>query len=355
MVTLSMVTPLARHLHRRLIKHTRGHRLIPVRRCNLTVCSSRYVLSALHPMWQGPLAAPGGNRQSPIDIRVRKSVFDPHLEPLTLEYDPRTCSQVWNNGYSFLVEYNDTTDKSTLKGGPLEDTFRLCQFHFHWGESNAWGSEHTVDRRLFAAELHLVHWNSNKYKLFEEAVLEENGLAVIGVFLKIGKRHEGLQKLVDVLPAVRHKDSVVEFTSFDASCLLPANIDDYWTYAGSLTTPPLSEAVTWIIMKQPIEVSHDQLAVFRSLLFTSAEEEVQKSMVNNFRVQQPLKGRTMETIPETEVSPTLGSPAARESRTSTSVGNEGARGPASPPCGVLSCERRGRRRCLYIWAWCCLV
>ncbi|XP_055796401.1 carbonic anhydrase 5B, mitochondrial-like isoform X3 [Salvelinus fontinalis] len=246
-------------------------------------------------MWQGPLVAPGGNRQSPIDIRVRKSVFDPHLKPLTPDYDPRTCSQIWNNGYSFLVEYDDTTNKSTLKGGPLEDNFRLCQFHFHWGESNAWGSEHTVDRRLFPAELHMVHWNSDKYSRFEEAVMEENGLAVIGVFLKIGKRHEGLQKLVDVLPAVRHKDSVVEFTRFDPACLLPTNIDDYWTYAGSLTTPPLTEAVTWIIMKQHIEVSHDQLAVFRSLLFTSAEEEVQKSMVNNFRVQQSLQGRTVRS------------------------------------------------------------
>ncbi|XP_055790434.1 carbonic anhydrase 5B, mitochondrial-like isoform X3 [Salvelinus fontinalis] len=144
-------------------------------------------------------------------------------------------------------------------------------------------------------QLHMVHWNSNKYSRFEEAVMEENGLAVIGVFLKIGKRHEGLQKLVDALPAVRHKDSVVEFTRFDPACLLPANIDDYWTYAGSLTTPPLTEAVTWIIMKQHIEVSHDQLAVFRSLLFTSAEEEVQKSMVNNFRVQQPLSGRTVRS------------------------------------------------------------
>ncbi|XP_029613805.1 carbonic anhydrase 5B, mitochondrial isoform X1 [Salmo trutta] len=291
----SVLTPLARHIHRHLIKQTKGQRLIPVRRCNLTACSSKYVLSALHPMWQGPLVAPGGNRQSPIDIRVRKSVFDPHLKPLTPDYDPGTCSQIWNNGYSFLVEYDDTTDKSILKGGPLEDNFRLCQFHFHWGESNAWGSEHTVDRRLFPAELHMVHWNSNKYSRFEEAVMEENGLAVIGVFLKIGKRHEGLQKLVDVLPAVRHKDSVVEFTRFDPASLLPANIDDYWTYAGSLTTPPLTEAVTWIIMKQHIEVSHDQLAVFRSLLFTSAEEEVQKSMVNNFRVQQPLRGRTVRS------------------------------------------------------------
>ncbi|KAA8590551.1 hypothetical protein FQN60_017395 [Etheostoma spectabile] len=246
----------------------------------------------MHPMWQGPLAVPGGERQSPIDIAVRKSVFDSELKPLVTDYDPHTCQQIWNNGYSFLVEYDDTTDKSTLKGGPLQDRFRLCQFHFHWGESNAWGSEHTVDRRLFPAELHLVHWNSDKYSLFEEAVMEENGLAVIGVFLKVGKRHEGLQKLVDALPAIRHK-TLQDW--FDPVCLLPSNTDDYWTYNGSLTTPPLTESVTWIIMKQHIEVSHDQLAVFRSLLFTSAEEEIQKSMVNNFRVQQSLCGRTVRS------------------------------------------------------------
>uniref|UniRef100_A0A3B4AYP1 Carbonic anhydrase n=1 Tax=Periophthalmus magnuspinnatus TaxID=409849 RepID=A0A3B4AYP1_9GOBI len=282
-------------LRRQLVRVAKSHRISPVRTCNLTACSSKFVLSQMHPMWQEPLAVPGGDRQSPIDIAVRKSVFDSKLKPLITDYDPKTCQQIWNNGYSFLVEYDDTTDKSTLKGGPLEDKFRLCQFHFHWGECNSWGSEHTVDRKLFPAELHLVHWNADKYSLFEEAVVEDNGLAVLGVFLKIGKRHEGLQKLVDALPTIRHKGSVVEFTKFDPACLLPPNIDNYWTYHGSLTTPPLTESVTWIVMKQHIEVSHDQLAVFRSLLFTAAEEEVQKSMVNNFRETQPLRGRTVRS------------------------------------------------------------
>lgn len=69
--------------------------------------------SPVHPMWQGPLAVPGGDRQSPIDIIVRKSVFDSALKPLVTDYDPETCQQIWNNGYSFLVEYDDTTDKSS--------------------------------------------------------------------------------------------------------------------------------------------------------------------------------------------------------------------------------------------------
>ncbi|XP_041125446.1 carbonic anhydrase 5B, mitochondrial-like isoform X2 [Polyodon spathula] len=256
----------------------------------------------MHPVWQSPLSIPGGRRQSPINITLRDSVHDPHLKPLKIRYDPSTCTQIWNNGYSFLVEFDDSTGKSTLSGGPLLNEYRLCQFHFHWGESNAVGSEHTIDGTLFPAELHLVHWNSSKYKSFEEAVMEGDGLAVVAVFLKIGKRHEGLQKLVDALPAVRHKDSVVEFTGFNPSCLLPTCLD-YWTYSGSLTTPPLTESVAWIIKKKPIEVSHGQLAVFRSLLFTSADEEEQKSMVNNFRLQQPLMNRTVRS----SFSPFLGS------------------------------------------------
>ncbi|XP_028815222.1 carbonic anhydrase 5A, mitochondrial isoform X2 [Denticeps clupeoides] len=254
MVHLSAVlTPLCRRL-----LHARTRRWVPARRCNLSACSSKFVVSQMHPIWQEPLAVPGGERQSPIDIAVRRTQFDPRLRPLQMRYDPRTCQQIWNNGYSFIVEYDDTSDRSVLQGGPLEDRFRLCQFHFHWGESNAWGSEHSVDRRLFPAELHVVHWNRDKYNLFEEAVSEDNGLAVIGVFLKVGKRHEGLQKLVDALPAVRHKGSVVEFTKFDPACLLPENTEEYWTYSGSLTTPPLTEAVTWMLMKHHIEVSHDQ-------------------------------------------------------------------------------------------------
>uniref|UniRef100_A0A8C6HFT4 Alpha-carbonic anhydrase domain-containing protein n=1 Tax=Mus spicilegus TaxID=10103 RepID=A0A8C6HFT4_MUSSI len=111
-----------------------------------------------------------------------------------------------------------------------------------------------------------------KFESFEDAALEENGLAVIGVFLK---------------------DTLVEFGSFDPSCLMPT-CPDYWTYSGSLTTPPLSESVTWIIKKQPVEVDRDQLEQFRTLLFTS-EGEKEKRMVDNFRPLQPLMNRTVRS------------------------------------------------------------
>lgn len=64
-------------------------------------------------MWQQPVAVPGGDCQSPIDIVVRKSVFDSALKPLVTDYDPDACRQIWNNGYSFLVEYDDSADSSS--------------------------------------------------------------------------------------------------------------------------------------------------------------------------------------------------------------------------------------------------
>ncbi|XP_053304763.1 carbonic anhydrase 5A, mitochondrial isoform X2 [Spea bombifrons] len=266
---------------------------LQVRHCNLAACSLQHKHANLHPLWKGPHDIPGGTRQSPIDIRVRDSVYHPQLAPVKTQYDPNTCLHIWNNGYAFLVEYDDSTNKSVVSGGPLENPYRLKQFHFHWGVNNDWGSEHTVDSKVFPAELHLVHWNCTKYKTFEEAIMEENGLAVIGVFLKLGKHHEKLQKLVDILPSVRYKDALTECNYFDASCLLPS-CGDYWTYAGSLTTPPLTESVTWIVMKKPIEVDHSQLAVFRSLLYSAVGEE-EKNMVDNFRPLQPLMNRTVHS------------------------------------------------------------
>lgn len=236
-------------------------RSMPVRSCSLYTCTYRTRNRALPPLWENLNLVPAGDRQSPINIRWRDSVYDPDLKPLTISYDPATCLHIWNNGYSFLVEFEDSTDKSVIEGGPLEHNYRLKQFHFHWGAIDAWGSEHTVDSKCYPAEL--------------------------------GKHHKELQKLVDTLPSIKHKDTLVEFGSFDPSCLMPT-CPDYWTYSGSLTTPPLSESVTWIIKKEPVEVDRDQLEQFRTLLFTS-EGEKEKRMVDNFRPLQPLMNRTVRS------------------------------------------------------------
>ncbi|XP_060631538.1 carbonic anhydrase 13-like [Anolis sagrei] len=239
--------------------------------------------------WKEVFPLANGDRQSPIDIKTQEAKYDPSLRPLYPRYDPSSARVILNNGHSTSVEFDDTENKSVLCGGPLMGNYRLRQIHFHWGSSDDIGSEHAVDGTKFAAELHVVHWNADKYASFVEAAFEADGLAVMAVFLKLGECNPQLQKITDFLDAIKAKGKQHRFTNFDPSCLLPRSLD-YWTYLGSLTTPPLLESVIWIILKEPINVCSEQLSKFRNLLYTG-EGEAACCLLKNFRPPQPLRGR----------------------------------------------------------------
>uniref|UniRef100_A0A2R8MFM5 Carbonic anhydrase 1 n=1 Tax=Callithrix jacchus TaxID=9483 RepID=A0A2R8MFM5_CALJA len=121
---------------------------------------------------------------------------------------------------------------------------------------------------MMAKMLHIVHWNPEKYSSLAEAISEADALAVIGVLLK-GKQ--------------------APFTNFDPSTL-PSSLN-FWTYSGSLTHPPLYESVTWIICKESISVSSEQLAQFRALL-SNVEGDNPVPIQHNYPTQ-PVKGRTV--------------------------------------------------------------
>ncbi|XP_056594404.1 carbonic anhydrase 2 [Triplophysa dalaica] len=240
--------------------------------------------------WCESFKIANGPRQSPIDIIPESASYDSSLKPLTLKYDPSTSLEILNNGHSFQVTFADDEDSSTLTGGPISGIYRLKQFHFHWGDGDEKGSEHTVDGKCYPAELHLVHWNT-KYSSFAEAADKPDGLAVVGVFLEIGAENAQLQKILVALDSIQCKGTQNSFANFDPSVLLPSSLD-YWTYPGSLTTPPLYESVSWIVCKESISISSAQMETFRSLRFSEEEEEA-CCMVNNYRPPQPLKGRAI--------------------------------------------------------------
>ncbi|XP_059915813.1 carbonic anhydrase [Gadus macrocephalus] len=242
--------------------------------------------------WEKGFPVANGPRQSPINIIPNQALYERSLKPLKLKYDPSNSSSILNNGHSFQVDYVDDENTSTLTAGPISGIYRLKQFHFHWGASDDRGSEHTVKGFMFPCELHLVHWNT-KYPSFGEAASQPDGLAVVGVFLKIGSANPRLQKVLDALNAIKSKGKQNIFENFDPKTLLPVSLD-YWTYDGSLTTPPLLESVTWIVLKEPICVSPAQMAQFRSLHF-NAEGEAPCCMVDNWRPPQPLKGRVVRS------------------------------------------------------------
>ncbi|XP_032891778.1 carbonic anhydrase 7 isoform X1 [Amblyraja radiata] len=240
--------------------------------------------------WHKKFPFAQGNRQSPINIVGAEAVYNPDLGPVTISYSGCSSMSICNNGHSVVVEFEDCNDKTAVSGGPLDHPYQLKQFHFHWGQKQQQGSEHTVDGKNYPGELHLVHWNSTKYQSFGEAAAEEDGLAVVAVFLEMGDRHADLHKLTDALYMVKFKETQAQFKKFDPQCLLP-DCRDYWTYAGSLTTPPLHESVTWIVFREPINVSEKQMDKFRMLLFSDENQSEKIRMVDNYRPPQPLCGR----------------------------------------------------------------
>jgi len=236
-----------------------------------------------------------GRRQSPIDITPDSAVdatSQSREKPLKWVYNTKHCLNIENTGSSWKVNVNGCG--SSLGGGPLlDDEYELWQFHAHWGSDNSKGSEHTVDGKEYASELHLVHWNK-KYENPNTAAGQPDGLAVVGMFIEVGDKHEEFDKVIQTLEKIKCKGEkiAIDDQGIDCNNFLPKT-HGFWTYPGSLTTPPLLESVTWIVMKEPIQVSEEQMAAMRNLNFGSDDSE---KMVNNYRPPCCLGDRTIRKM-----------------------------------------------------------
>jgi len=241
--------------------------------------------------WAKLFEAAGGNRQSPINIQSNEVAPDPKLSsnPLRWSY-PVQSSSIVNTGHGWKV--NVEGEGSVLEGGPLKDKYQLAQYHCHWGEHDLVGSEHLVDDQPYAAEIHFVHWNT-KYGDIGEALKHGDGLAVLGVFFKVGKENPELNSLISTIPSISHKEKKCDFKQPIPTRLLPES-HCYWTYLGSLTTPPCNECVIWIVFKEQIELSHEQLECFRTLSATNEENENEELIKNNFRPCLPRGDRPVK-------------------------------------------------------------
>lgn len=194
-----------------------------------------------------------------------------------------------NNGHSAQVSAVMTKD-ATVAGGSLPGKFTFLQLHFHWGRNDSVGSEHTINGNSYPSEVHFVHYKT-KYGNVSEAIKHEDGLAVLGVFLDInGTDNTKLDSIIDGLANIREPGSEASITPFPLKDLLPTNMNDFYRYKGSLTTPTCNEVVTWTVFSNPIGISSTQMAKFRELL----DDEGHK-LVDNYRPVQPLNGRQVSS------------------------------------------------------------
>lgn len=246
--------------------------------------------------WNGPEkwaqwfpVAETGTRQSPIDLEEDVCVEVHSLPPLEVKYTPAAGLALNNTGFSWKVNFG--SELNNLSGGPLDGEYRLEQMHAHWGAKEGRGSEHTLNGKMFDGELHLVHYNT-AYGSFAEAVDKPDGLAVLGIFLQVGDAHSELDKVTSLLEKIRMKGEDIQVEEeIDPAQLLPG-CDCYFTYPGSLTTPPLLESVTWVVYRDPITISMNQMESMRSLL--AGSEEGCGCVVDNYRPVCPRGSRKLK-------------------------------------------------------------
>ncbi|XP_066874059.1 carbonic anhydrase-related protein isoform X1 [Kogia breviceps] len=240
-----------------------------------------------------------GEYQSPINLNSREARYDPSLLDVRLSPNYVVCRdcEVANDGHTIQVILKS---KSVLSGGPLPQghEFELYEVRFHWGRENQRGSEHTVNFKAFPMELHLIHWNSTLFGSIDEAVGKPHGIAIIALFVQIGKEHIGLKAVTEILQDIQYKGKSKTIPCFNPNTLLPDPLlRDYWVYEGSLTIPPCSEGVTWILFRYPLTISQLQIEEFRRLRTHAKGAELVEGcdgiLGDNFRPTQPLSDRVI--------------------------------------------------------------
>jgi carbonic anhydrase len=187
-------------------------------------------------------ACSAGQRQSPINLEATEAG---RLAPLRIHYKVSLIEMV-NNGHTVQANYG--------KGSYItlgKERYDLVQFHFHTP------SEHRVAGRSFPMEIHFVHRN------------KRGQLAVMGVLATFGEYNLAAREIWDRLPARAHTKSANTRTLINARDLLPDETK-HFRYSGSLTTPPCSEKVNWLVLQKPVHFSEAQIAKIHHIIGKNA-------------------------------------------------------------------------------------
>lgn len=236
--------------------------------------------------WSSDFQHCSGTSQSPINIEPKKAIYDPRLPPITLQgYDLTNgpALMLLNNGHTLQLSLPSTM---RIVSG-FDHAYLAAQLHFHWGTVQVPGSEHTIDNTHFPAEIHVVHYNS-KYADLAEAASKPDGLAVLGGFIGVGLfENENYERILSALANVSTEESETEIPGFNVRHLLPSNLERFYRYNGSLTTPPCFQTVNWTMFNDTITVSRRQLAALEDSLRAGQSRHLNK----NFRAPQLLHGR----------------------------------------------------------------
>ncbi|XP_046575395.1 carbonic anhydrase 7-like [Haliotis rubra] len=233
-----------------------------------------------------------GGKQSPVHLTTLGAACG---QPYTLTYrQPQaTCvsSVTYNDGQTASMTF--PKGRLSLYDVPHREgsRFTLGEIHYHAGITEDTGSEHWVEDTGYGAEIHLVHYN-RKYSGITEATAKRDGLVVIAVLIQEARTtpNSQLRRYVRLVSRLKANDAKLK-ASMRPLRLLPRS-KEFFMYEGSLTSPPCSESVLWLVMRYPLQLSARGLEMLRNLPLKNGQV---LATYTNVRPGQELNNRLVET------------------------------------------------------------